>query len=355
MSTRRDGWAGRIAASSGETLTKLSPLTGEPLAQVPQSGAEDVLAAFDRARAAQEQWSQVPAPERARRLLAFHDLVMAAREELIELIVAETGKTPVEAFEEVFAVAATARYYGLLAPRYLTSRRVRGVLPLLTRVVVNAVPYGVVGIISPWNYPFFLSMADGLAALVAGNAVVVKPASLTVMSAAYGAGLLAEAGIPADLWQVVAGPAERIGEKILASADAVCFTGSIQTGRRLAREAAGRLLPATFELAGKNPMIVLDDADPDRAAAGAVRSCFVSAGQLCVATERLYVADAVYDRFRGRLVERVRRMRLRPGMHWDSDLGTLIGPEQLDKVSRHVEDARSKGATVLVGRRLLWG
>lgn len=345
-----DRWTRSVAASGG-TVTQISPLTGRPMAQVPQSTPEDVMAAFDRARTAQAAWAAVPVRDRADRLLAFHDLVMRHRTELVEVVVAETGKTPVEAFEEVFEVAATARYYGILAPRYLAEYRVRGLVPVLTRVTVAAQPLGVVGIISPWNYPFFLSMGDGLAALVAGNAVVVKPASLTVRSAAYGADLLAAVGIPPDLWQVVAGPGERVGNQVIELADGLCFTGAISTGRRIAGRAGERLLPATFELGGKNPMIVLDDADPDRAAAGAVRSCYPSAGQLCVSTERLYVADALYGEFRDRLVDRIRRLRLRPGMHWDSDFGTLISQQQLDRVVAHVDDARAGGARVLVGGR----
>ena len=169
--------------------------------------------------------------------------------------------------------------------------------PVLTRAEVNRVPKGVVGIISPWNYPLTMALCDGLPALLAGNAVVSKPDAQTVLTALLAAQLLEEAGFPPETWQVVAGPGPEMGGAIVAHADYVCFTGSTATGRIIAKGCAERLIGCSLELGGKNPMLVLRDADVHRAAEGAVRAVFSNAGQLCVSMERLFVADQVYDRF----------------------------------------------------------
>jgi acyl-CoA reductase-like NAD-dependent aldehyde dehydrogenase len=228
---------------------------------------------------------------------------------------------------------------------------VAGVVPGLTRVEVNRVPKGVVGVISPWNYPFTLALCDGLPALLAGNAVVHKPDAQTMLTALLGVRLLEDAGFPEDLWQVVAGPGSEVGPELIDHADYVCFTGSTATGTAVAQQCAERLIGCSLELGGKNPILVLRDADLDRAAEGAVRASFSNAGQLCVSTERMFVADQVYDRFVTRFVARVKAMRLQPGLAWGSDMGSLISQAQLDATTAHVEDARSKGARVLTGGR----
>jgi acyl-CoA reductase-like NAD-dependent aldehyde dehydrogenase len=225
------------------------------------------------------------------------------------------------------------------------------VVPGLTRVEVNRVPKGVVGIISPWNYPFTLAMCDGLPALLAGNAVVIKPDAQTMLSALLGAELLEQAGFPADLWQVVAGDGATVGGAIVESADYVCFTGSTATGRLIAQGCAERLIGCSLELGGKNPLLVLRDADVERAAEGAVRASFSNSGQLCVSMERIFVADQVYDRFVDRFVARTEAMTLGSTTHWGNDMGPLISQRQLDAVTAHVEDAVGKGARVLTGGR----
>ena len=222
---------------------------------------------------------------------------------------------------------------------------------MLTRAEVNRVPKGVVGLISPWNYPYTLALSDGLPALAAGNAVVHKPDSQTPLTALAGIELVREAGFPADLWQPVYGAGSVIGSAIIDRADYVCFTGSTATGRTVAARAAERVIGYSLELGGKNPMLVLADADIDRAAEGAVRAAFSSSGQLCVSTERMFVADAVYDRFVERFVARVRAMRLSADLTFDADMGALISEAQLRTVDEHVQDAVAKGATVLAGGR----
>jgi succinate-semialdehyde dehydrogenase/glutarate-semialdehyde dehydrogenase len=340
---------GRVVATSGQEVPSYTPLTGQPLAMIPQSSADDVAEAFDRARRAQRAWAQTSLDHRAAIMLRLHDVVMDRQDEIMDLVCWESGKARKDAYDEVLHVALTARYYGRTAHRHLDTERSLGVVPGLTRVEVNHVPKGVVGIIAPWNYPFTLALIDGLPALVAGNAVVTKPDAQTMLSALVGAQLLEEAGFPKDLWNVVAGPGRELGTPIIERSDYICFTGSTATGKVIAQQCADRLIGCSLELGGKNPILILRDADLDRAAEGAVRASFSNAGQLCVSTERMFVADQVYDRFRDRFVARTKGMSLRPGVEWGSDMGSLISQEQLDNVVAHVEDAVAKGATVLAG------
>src|SRR3954452_8279457 len=341
----------RIMATTARTVEVKSPLNGAPLAHIPQSGADDVAQAFGRARKAQLAWSRVSLDDRAGILLRLHDLILDRQDEIIDLIVLESGKARKHAYDEPLHVALTARYYARTAHQHLDTQRRVGVVPGLTRVEVNQVPKGVVGIIAPWNYPFDLALIDGLPALLAGNAVVTKPDAQTMLSALYGARLLEEAGFPEGLWNVVAGPGRELGAPIIERSDYVCFTGSTATGKQIAQQCAERLIGCSLELGGKNPMLVLRDADLDRAAEGAVRGNFSSAGQLCVSMERLFVADQVYDRFKAKFVEQTSAMTLRPGIEWGADMGSLISQDQLDTVTAHVEDAVAKGATVLTGGR----
>lgn len=349
------GYTGRltekIRASSGETRPTRSPVTGQPLAHIPQSTTDDVAAAFERARRAQVAWARTSIDARAETLLRLHDLILDRLEEICDVICWESAKSRLDAYLEALHVALTARYYARTAHRHLDTSRRSGAFPGLTRVEINRVPKGVVGIISPWNYPFTMALSDGLPALLAGNAVVAKPDAHTMLSALLGVDLLEQAGFPQDLWQVVAGPGSVIGTALMEHADYVCFTGSTATGRIVAQKCAERLIGCSLELGGKNPFMVLRDANLDQAASGAVRASFSNAGQLCVSTERMFIADQVYDRFVAALVERTRRLRLGAGIEWGHDMGSLISADQLETVSAHVEDAKAKGARVLVGGR----
>ncbi len=341
----------RLVATTGETSPVESPLNGQPLAHVPQSSTADVEGACARARRAQKSWAATPMEERAAVLLRLHDLVLDRQAEICDLIGLEGGKARKDAFLELAHVALTARYYARTAHDHLATHRVPGVFPGFTHAQVNQVPKGVVGIISPWNYPFTLALSDGLPALLAGNAVVIKPDAQTMLTALLGAELLEAAGLPSDLWQVVAGPGSEIGPPLIASADYVCFTGSTATGKLIAAQCAERLIGCSLELGGKNPLLVLRDADIEKATEGAVRASFSNAGQLCVSSERLFVADQVYERFVDRFVARAEAMTLGSNLDWAVDMGPLISQEQLDTVTAHVEDAVAKGARVLTGGR----
>ena len=341
----------RIVSTTGQTVETRSPLNGQPLAHIPQSSDADVAEAFARARKAQEAWSRTSLETRSAALLRLHDLILDRQDEIMDLTVLESGKARKHAFDEPLHVALTARYYARTAHQHLDSRRHLGVVPVLTRVDVNRIPKGVVGIVSPWNYPFTMALCDGLPALLAGNAVVAKPDHHSMLTGLLGAQLLEEAGFPPDLWQVVAGPGSRLGPAMIARADYICFTGSTATGKLVAQGCAERLIGCSLELGGKNPILILRDADLEKAAEGAARACFSNAGQLCVSVERMFVADQVYDRFMERFVARTQAMSLGASLDWGVDMGSLISQTQLDGVQAHVEDAIAKGARVLAGGR----
>jgi len=338
-------------ATSGASQTTYAPFTGQPLAVLPLSTAADVATATRGARDAQARWARVPLEVRAETLLAFHDAVLDRQDEILDLIQWESGKARKHAFEEVAHVALTARYYGRQALRHLGRSRRLGLYPGLTRVDLFRQPKGVVGVISPWNYPFTMALCDGLAAIAAGNTVVHKPDVQTMLCALMGLDLLREAGMPVDVWQVVCGEGAVIGPAVVDQVDFVCFTGSTRTGREVGARAAARLVGTSLELGGKNPMLVLRDGDLGRAAESGVRACFSSAGQLCVSMERVYVADQVYDRFMQLFLRRVTSMRLSTALDYEADMGSLISKRQLDTVVGHVEEARAKGAQVLTGGR----
>ncbi len=344
-----EGLTRQIRSTTTETAISTSPINGQPLGAIPQSSEDDIVEAFARARRAQAAWARVSLDDRSAMMMRLHDLVLDRQEEIIDIAVWESGKSRKDAYLEVYHVALTARYYARTAHRHLDTNRVMGVVPGATRVDVNRVPKGVVGIISPWNYPFTMAICDGLPALIAGNAVVAKPDSQTMLTALVGVQLLRDAGFPEDLWQVVAGPGSRVGTSIIGKADYVCFTGSTATGKRVAAGCAERLIGCSLELGGKNPILILRDASIERASEGAVRATFSNAGQLCVSTERLLVADEIYDRFVDRFVARTEAMTLGAGHDWAIDMGSLISQDQLDTVTAHVEDAVAKGARVLTG------
>ncbi len=338
-----------VSSGASPMVTTLAPYSGQVLAELPTSSKQDVAAAVARARAAQPAWAARDVHDRAAVLLRLHDLVLERRSEVLDLIQLETGKARAHAYEEVADVAINARYYARRGPALLADSRRAGLVPGLTSVREVHHPRGVVGVIAPWNYPLTLSIADSLPALLAGNAVVIKPDTQTALTALWGVALLTEAGVPEDVLAVVVGEGTVVGPALVAEVDYVCFTGSTPTGRAVAQQAAARLVGASLELGGKNALYVADDADLDRAAEAAVRDCFASTGQLCVSMERLLLHERVADAFLDRFVDRVRHMRLGAALDYSKDLGSLTSSAQLLRVSAHVEDAVGRGATVLTG------
>jgi succinate-semialdehyde dehydrogenase/glutarate-semialdehyde dehydrogenase len=344
--------AKRVISTAGRDPMEVDqPFTGQPLGQVPRSSPDDVKAAIERARAAQEQWEQTSWQERKRIFMRYHDLVLDNQEELLDLLQIESGKARKHAFEEILDVAIVSRYYANTAEEHLAPRRRPGALPLLTETWEYHHPVGVVGIIAPWNYPLTLSISDALPALAAGNGVVLKPDGQTPFIALRGVELLEDAGLPRGLMQVVTGSGAELGSHIIEGTEFIMFTGSTATGRKVASQAGEHLIGASMELGGKNAMIVLEDANIGRAVEGAERALFSNAGQLCISIERLFVHDSIADEFTRRLVERVRAMKLGTALDFSVGMGSLSSQAQLDTVEKHVQDAVEKGAEVLTGGR----
>jgi succinate-semialdehyde dehydrogenase / glutarate-semialdehyde dehydrogenase len=336
------------SSDSDGSLEMVSPLTGRAFGKLPVSSASDVRDAVRRARQAQRAWAAVRIGERIRLIERFARLVAAYQELVMDVVQIETGKTRQDALEEVLDVQVTASYYTANAAGTLNERRLPGAIPGLTAAQSRSTPYGVVGMITPWNYPFTLFASDSIPALLAGNGVVVKPSEETPLSALVTLFLFRAAGFPEDLIQAVAGTGE-VGASLVDEADFVQFTGSTSTGRKVA-EAAGRaLVPASLELGGKNPMLVLSDSSMEAAVSGALKGCFANAGQLCIAVERLYVQNAIYDEFKRRFVAKTRRLMLGSGPSYAMNVGSLISESHLSKVREHVDDAAEHGATILCG------
>lgn len=327
------------------------PFTGEILGYIPRGIDADVAAAVGRARAAQPGWAAMSFPQRAAIFLRFHDMLLDRQEQVLDLIQLESGKARMHAFEEVADTASVARYYANRAEELLRPRRRRGALPALTFTIERRHPIGVVGFMVPWNYPLNLAVTDAIPALMAGNTAVLRPDRQTSFTALWAVDLLIQAGLPADVLTIVTGEGPELGPPLIGGVDFVMFTGSTRTGRVIAQQAAPRLIGYSLELGGKNPMLVLRDADVDRAVEGAVRGCFVGAGQVCVSIERIYVHSSIFDAFVDRFVARAKALRMSASLDYGAEVGSLTSLRQLGAVKRHVEDALAKGATLRAGGR----
>ncbi len=293
--------------------------------------------AFASARAAQASWANSPVRQRVQPFLRFRREVLTRQAEGIALIRAEMFKDELSAHEEILDAAMVASYYARRAPGLLRARRHPGAFPLLTRTREFRHPRGTVAVITPWNYPLALPIADIVPALIAGNAIVHKPDTQTARTARWARDLRSECGLPAGLWQIVTGEPERIGQSLVDGADYLALTGSTRAGRQIAAAAGQRLIGCSLELGGKNPLIILDDADLPAAAEGAIRACFASSGQLCLSAERILVSTTVRERFLELFVARVAQL----------DLAPLARPAQTAAVARHIEDALAKGAQIV--------
>jgi acyl-CoA reductase-like NAD-dependent aldehyde dehydrogenase len=330
----------------------VNPATGETLHEFACASEPEVQAAVARARAALASWNEIGVRRRTAILREFQRHLHEKKSDVARLITREAGKPYVEALlTEVLVVLDAARFCIENAYRFLRQERIpHGNLAMKTkkgRIVRE--PYGVIGIISPWNYPFSIPATESIAALMTGNAVVLKPSELTSLVALELASLLHKAGVPEHVFQVVLGDGTTGAALINSGVDKLVFTGSVPTGRSIAQAAAARLLPVTLELGGKDPMLVLSDADIEVASSGAVWGAFVNAGQACLSVERCYVHRSLYEPFLRACVRKTEQLRVGDGMDPKTDLGPLIHERQLRNVEMPVEDARSRGARVLTG------
>jgi acyl-CoA reductase-like NAD-dependent aldehyde dehydrogenase len=340
-----------VVGAGTTTATAIAPFTGDPLPAVPQTDPSALPAAAARARVAQQHWAARPVSDRVEVVLALARLVLRDRDRLLDVVQWETGKSRVHAHIELLGLPAVAAHYGRHAASHLAEQRATSGVPGLVRTRVAHRPKGVVGVIAPWNYPLFLAVGDVLPALLAGNAVLSKADSQAPLSLLAARALAAEAGLPDDLWQVVAGPGSTLGEPLLDQVDHLAFTGSTATGRRLAAACGQRLIGASMELGGKNPMIVRADADVDAAVTGAVQACFSNAGQICIGIERIYVHESVYDDFVAKLADAAAAVSLGASYDLEHEVGSLTSAEQLATTRAHVEDALDKGAKAVAGGR----
>jgi succinate-semialdehyde dehydrogenase/glutarate-semialdehyde dehydrogenase len=310
--------------------------------------ATDIRDLVLRAREAQQRWKRSSFGDRARIIKRFHDLILERRDRVLDTIQSETGKSRRDALAEIVIVAGTARYYLANGERHLALKRRRAAVPLITSAEIVYKPHGVVGLITPWNYPFLLGIADALPALLAGNAVVTKPSELTPLSAVLARDLLVESGLDPNLALIVNGAGDT-GAELIRHVDYIGFTGGTVTGRKVAITASERLIPYSLELGGKNPMVVLRGAPLAEAATGLLAGAFSNSGQTCISIERVYVEEAVYDQFAKQLAEKTSRLKLGWSKAWDVDMGSLISKAHADKVSSRIQQAVDAGARVLAG------
>ena len=334
----------------------VDPATGAVLREFECAGEAEAQATVARARSAQPLWNDLGVSRRIRILRDFQKLLLEKKREIAQLITREAGKPYVEALlTEVLVVLDSARFYIENAYKLLRDEAVpHGNLALKTKSGrILREPHGVVGIISPWNYPFSTPGTESLAALVAGNSVIVKPSEFTTMAALELQSLLHAAGVPQDVFQVIVGDGATGAALINSKIDKLIFTGSVPTGKRIAQAAAQRLLPVVLELGGKDPMLVLDDAEVELAASGAVWGAFVNAGQACLSVERCYVHHSLYESFVQACVAKTKRLKIGNGLDPEIEIGPMIHERQVRIVEGQVEEARSLGARVLVGGRRL--
>ncbi len=332
------------------TLAVHDPARGGVVAELPVADAGAVADAVARGRAAQAAWGALPARARGRALRRARRELVRARAEILERLERETGKTRFDVVGELMGVCLDLGHLARRAPRWLAGERVSARPLLGKRALVAYRPRGVIGIISPWNAPLNLALGDAIPALLAGNAVVIKPSELAPLGVQRAVAAMQRA-LPADVLQVVHGAGET-GAALVDQVDMICVTGSPETGRRVMERASRRLTPVLLELGGKDPMIVLADADLERAARAAAWGGCMMTGQVCMSVERVYVEAPVAEAFTRKLVEQMRALRVGAnGPDAEIDYGAFTSPRQIEIVERHVEDARARGASVLCGGR----
>jgi succinate-semialdehyde dehydrogenase/glutarate-semialdehyde dehydrogenase len=336
-----------------DRLICVNPLTGAEIGDVPVMGVEEVRGLVEAARAAQGEWTRRSFKDQARALERLRRSMVERADEIAGVIREETGKVQGEALAEVVIACDQLKYVADSAPRVLLGREAATAWFTHRRGRVHYIPYGVIGAITPWNFPLSISMGVATTAIAAGNGVVLKPSEYTQLTGGLVGALVAEATGLDDLVTVATGDG-RTGAALLQSGiDKIAFTGSARTGRVVMAAAAESLTPVVLELGGKDAMIVCEDADIERAARGAVWGAFYNCGQVCQSIERAYVLEPAYDRFVQAVVAEARRVRTSDEP--EAMIGSMIAPFQIEKVERHVRDAQERGARVLLGGRAIEG
>jgi acyl-CoA reductase-like NAD-dependent aldehyde dehydrogenase len=338
-------------AAAGATFDVENPATGAVIAQCPDLGPEQIAEMARRGRAVQPAWEALGFEGRGRILTRMQKWVIAHQDEIIEVIRSETGKTYEDALlAEISYGAAAFGFWATNAEKYLADEKVKSSAVLVKgkKLLLRYRPLGLIGVIGPWNYPLTNSFGDSIPALAAGNSVILKPSEITPLTSLKLAEGLRECGIPDGVFQVATGTGAA-GGALVDQVDMIMFTGSTATGKKVMAKAAETLTPVSLELGGKDPMIVLSDADVERAANTALYYGMLNGGQTCISVERVYVEEPVYDAFVAKVTEKARALRQGTGGPGSVDVGSMTFPPQVEIVERHVEDAKAKGAKVLVG------
>jgi acyl-CoA reductase-like NAD-dependent aldehyde dehydrogenase len=334
------------------TIPSINPATGEALGCFEKTSPALLAEIVLRARATQTKWYKTPISERAASMRVLRDRILSSRDALADAIVRESGKPRAEAlFADIFVALDTAGYFAANAERLLRPEAVphHSLAAKAKSGTLTYEPLGVIGIISSWNYPLAIPISQIIPPIVAGNAVVCKTSDCTPHCGALIERLFTSAGFPDGLVTVVQGGGEVGQALIVAAPDKLLFTGSVETGRRVAEACANRLIPTVLELGGKDAMIVLADADLDVAASGAVWGSFTNCGQVCLSVERIFVEQVISGAFAARCVEKTKKLRLGPGSDPATDVGPLIRPQHVLRMIALIEDAVQRGAKVLCG------
>jgi acyl-CoA reductase-like NAD-dependent aldehyde dehydrogenase len=339
--------------SGAQTITVENPATGAVITTVPILEASELRDMAARAREAQPQWAAIGFDGRGRIVRRAQKWMLDNAERVIGTVVSESGKTQEDAqLADLGYTVSALGFWAKQAAGYLADERVpswNNPVAIGRKLVIRYVPVGVVGVIGPWNYPIANSFGDCIPALMAGNAVILKPSEVTPLSSVLMAEMLRECGLPEGVFQVATGDG-RTGAALIGEVDCVMFTGSSATGKAVLRAAADALVPCHLELGGKDPMIVCADADIERAANAAAFYSMNNGGQVCISVERCYVEEPIYEEFVAKVTEKVRGLRQgEPAGVGTVDVGAVIFPPQLDIVDEHVRDAVAKGARVLTG------
>jgi acyl-CoA reductase-like NAD-dependent aldehyde dehydrogenase len=341
-------------ATAAREIVSIDPATGEELGRTPEASVAEVEAAVGRARGAQSKWAACSFRERATVVMRARVIILDEMEEIARLISRECGKPVAEAISmELAPTLDLMQYFARRTEKLLRPQRIElgqyGLLGRSSSIVYR--PLGVVGIISPWNFPWAIPLGEVVMALMAGNGVVLKPSELTTLVGLKIADVFRRAGLPSGLLEVLAGAGTTGAALVEAGVDKLMFTGSVTTGKRVAEAAARRLVPVVLELGGKDPMIVLEDADVEVAASAAVWGAFCNSGQACASVERCYVQEAIAPRFIEAVVRQTRSLKQSPGIESETDIGAMSSERQLKVVAGHVEEALAHGAKALTGGR----
>lgn len=336
-----------------ESISVVDPVTGLELHSLSAFSATQVALEFADAKLKQPNWEALGAKRRAAIAAKLADILILNQERVMDQLQKETGKSRSHAFEEITGALGAISYYAKVTPKLMRRSRVKAGVPVMLSAFTEPQAVGVVGIITPWNYPLALTMMDVIPALLAGNAVVQKADNQTAKTVMLARELAVQAGVPEGIWRVVYGDPAEVGNAVTDNADYVAFTGSTPTGKIVAERAARRLIGYSLELGGKNPMIVMPGANLEKAAEIAIGAAFGNSGQLCVSIERIYVPNHSKAQFEQILKRRVESLTLGDSNRFEFDLGSLSSKAQVERVAGFIDRAKSEGARVITGGQML--